>query len=212
MNPVIASACDEAITSACRREAALNREWFEKAGVPKAIRVAQRETFDVLRAHGVISKNARNSGDVSRQCAIAEGGREEKKERRDLAASLAEVNKTILQAAANYAALANATLQRACLAAGEELGRLRDHLASDERLDLQELASKLEEIERELANTLWRATPAADLEIRLRSARAELRDYETRMGKEVFDETVRRRVTAGLRELHGIPRISLFYL
>ena len=37
------------ITTTCSREAALTREWLEKAGIPKAVRVAQHEAFSVLR-------------------------------------------------------------------------------------------------------------------------------------------------------------------
>jgi hypothetical protein len=34
------------------------REWLERSGLPKAVRVAQRETYDVLRRNGVIKEAA----------------------------------------------------------------------------------------------------------------------------------------------------------
>jgi hypothetical protein len=45
------------IVSACGKEAARTREWFERTGLPKAARVAQREAYNVLRAHGLIEKS-----------------------------------------------------------------------------------------------------------------------------------------------------------
>lgn len=212
LEPVIASACDEAIASACQKEAALNREWFEKAGIPKAIRVAQHEAFNVLRSHGVITKKPPNSGDVGRYCATTEKGREGRNEKNRIATFLAEASSSIQQVAKNNADSENTALRNACLVVDGDLSRLHDWLVSDERTDLQEIETKLDDIEGRLANTLWEITPTADLEAMLKSARAELRDYGLRMEKAVFEETVRRRVTANLRELYGIPRISLFYL
>lgn len=48
------------------RQAAANehgrtREWLESRGLPKAARVAQRETYDVLRRHGVIREPSRDT-------------------------------------------------------------------------------------------------------------------------------------------------------
>ena len=39
------------MANAYSRETAKTREWFERAAIPKAIRIAQAETFSVLRAH-----------------------------------------------------------------------------------------------------------------------------------------------------------------
>lgn len=46
----------------------------------------------------------------------------------------------------------------------------------------------------------------------LKSARAQLQKYEVRMEPEAFNETLRRHVTARLREQHRIPRLNLSYL
>jgi hypothetical protein len=41
------------------------REWLERSGLPKAVRVAQRETYDVLRRNGVIKEAAhKTEGEV----------------------------------------------------------------------------------------------------------------------------------------------------
>jgi hypothetical protein len=212
LKPVIASVCDEAIATACRKEAALNREWFERAGLPKAIRVAQHEAFNVLRSHGVIANKALNSGSVGRHRVTTEDGREGKDEKNRIATFLAEASILLRQVAANGTALENATLQDACLVADRELGRLHDRLVSGEQFDLQEVETKMEDVEDKLAKALWNMIPAADLEAMLKSAKAELQKHEATMESKVFNDTLRQHVTIRLRERHRIPRLSLFYL
>jgi hypothetical protein len=51
LEPVLQSAAAQA----ARREHERTREWLDKCGIPKATRVAQREAYNVLRSHGVIS-------------------------------------------------------------------------------------------------------------------------------------------------------------
>jgi hypothetical protein len=46
---------------AARREHERTREWLDKCGIPKATRVAQREAYNVLRSHGVISDSAQRA-------------------------------------------------------------------------------------------------------------------------------------------------------
>jgi hypothetical protein len=46
---------------AARREHERTREWLDKYGIPKATRVAQREAYNVLRNHGVISDSAQRA-------------------------------------------------------------------------------------------------------------------------------------------------------
>jgi hypothetical protein len=48
-------ALQAAAAQAARREHERTREWLDKCGIPKATRVAQREAYNVLRSHGVIS-------------------------------------------------------------------------------------------------------------------------------------------------------------
>ena len=63
-----------AARQAASREHERTREWLESRGLPKAVRVAQHEAYNVLRKHGVISDAARNSrahADVGRSAYIA---------------------------------------------------------------------------------------------------------------------------------------------
>jgi hypothetical protein len=59
----IRSEIEPAVESAARRvahqEHERTREWLESRGLPKAARVAQRETYNVLRKYGVIGESAR---------------------------------------------------------------------------------------------------------------------------------------------------------
>ncbi len=50
-----------AAAQAAAREHERTREWLESKGLPKAARVAQRETFDALRRQGVISEAPRGT-------------------------------------------------------------------------------------------------------------------------------------------------------
>jgi hypothetical protein len=51
-----------AAQQAAHREHEKTREWLENRGLPKAARVAQREAYNVLRNHGVISAAAERAG------------------------------------------------------------------------------------------------------------------------------------------------------
>jgi hypothetical protein len=64
-----------AAQQAARREHERTREWLENRGLPKAARVAQREAYNVLRNHGVISaanERARADLEVGRNYSTAE--------------------------------------------------------------------------------------------------------------------------------------------
>lgn len=206
------------ITEAIKRESNNTREWFLNHGLPKATRVAQRETYDLLRAHGVIAKKTANSGEVGRYNPAAEQGREGncggegKGKIARLAAFLAETATTIQDAAAKALASGSATLHTACQNAGKTLGELHERINAGEHPDLQEIETRLAQTDADLANALWDATGESELAALLKSARADLQDYAMRMEREVFDETLRRHVINRLRERHNLPRIDLFYL
>ena len=68
-------ALQTAAQAAARREHERTREWLETRGLPKAARVAQREAYNVLRNHGVISaaaERARADLEVARNSQAAE--------------------------------------------------------------------------------------------------------------------------------------------
>jgi hypothetical protein len=57
LEPAMQAAARQAAASEHER----TREWLESKGLPKAARVAQRETYDVLRKYGVIEGRARSA-------------------------------------------------------------------------------------------------------------------------------------------------------
>lgn len=200
------------ITAVIRREADETKEWFLNHAVPKATRVAQRETFDLLRSHGVISKKKNDSGNVGRNTETSGQGREGKCDQNEIALFLAETITAIRQSAANAMAAGRLSLHDACLAAGRELGELLDQFVASEQIATDKTESSLTRIEEVLAKAVWDSTNGAERETMLNAARFELQSYALRMERDIFEDAVRRRVVTGLREQYGIPRISLFYL
>ncbi len=69
LEPCVRSAATRAAAETASREMARTREWFETKALPKAVRVAQHETFDLLKKHGIASEQslrARASLEVGR--------------------------------------------------------------------------------------------------------------------------------------------------
>jgi hypothetical protein len=52
LEPCVKAAATQAATQTAAREMARTREWFETKALPKAVRVAQHETYDLFRKHG----------------------------------------------------------------------------------------------------------------------------------------------------------------
>jgi hypothetical protein len=57
----LGSSVNVAASQAAAREHERTRKWLETRGLPKAARVAQREAYNVLRSHGLISASAQAS-------------------------------------------------------------------------------------------------------------------------------------------------------
>ncbi|MCI0663128.1 MAG: hypothetical protein L0220_18840, partial [Acidobacteria bacterium] len=116
------------------------------------------------------------------------------------------------QAAANITASEKPALADACSVAESELSDLRSRIAAGHECLLAEVENTLTAAESRITEALWQSTDSGDIETMLKSARAELQKYEARMEPEVFNDTLRRHVTARLREQHRLPHLSLFYL
>jgi hypothetical protein len=54
LEPCVKEAAASAASRSATREMERTREWFETKALPKAVRVAQRETYDLLRRHGAL--------------------------------------------------------------------------------------------------------------------------------------------------------------
>jgi hypothetical protein len=61
LEPYVKAAATQAATQAATREMARTREWFETKALPKAVRVAQHETYDLFRKHGTLDERLRRA-------------------------------------------------------------------------------------------------------------------------------------------------------
>ncbi|MGH9943596.1 MAG: hypothetical protein ACRD9R_14720 [Pyrinomonadaceae bacterium] len=61
LEPCVKAAATQAAAQTATREIARTREWFETKALPKAVRVAQHETFDLLRKHGTLDERERRA-------------------------------------------------------------------------------------------------------------------------------------------------------
>jgi hypothetical protein len=59
LEPCVKAAATQAATQTAAREMARTREWFETKALPKAARVAQHETYELLRKHGQSDERSR---------------------------------------------------------------------------------------------------------------------------------------------------------
>lgn len=61
LEPCVKAAATQAAAQTATSEIARTREWFETKALPKAVRVAQHETYDLLRKHGTVDERARRA-------------------------------------------------------------------------------------------------------------------------------------------------------
>ena len=61
LEPCVKAAAVEAAAQTAAREIARTREWFETKALPKAVRVAQHETYDLLKKHGQLDERSRRA-------------------------------------------------------------------------------------------------------------------------------------------------------
>lgn len=61
LEPGLRSAATRAAAQIATSEIARTREWFETKALPKAVRVAQHETYDLMRKHGGVDERARRA-------------------------------------------------------------------------------------------------------------------------------------------------------
>lgn len=80
------------------------------------------------------------------------------------------------------------------------------------RVDSEALERDLDSIERMILESLVRSSSEAEIESINAEAKTQLRSYKKKMEKEFYEQTVRNFVARRLRELHRIPRLSLFYM
>ncbi|HZI20237.1 MAG TPA: hypothetical protein VEY09_16765 [Pyrinomonadaceae bacterium] len=101
----------------------------------------------------------------------------------------------------------------------EALGRAAARAAEIERdfnaavrPDAELLEAALTDLEALLDRALRGSVPAGEVEALRREAESQLGPYKNRMGRETYEQTLDNLLAKRLREEHGVPRLSLFYL
>ena len=61
LEPCVKAAAMQAAAQTAAREIARTRQWFETKALPKAVRVAQHETYDLLKKHGQLDERSRRA-------------------------------------------------------------------------------------------------------------------------------------------------------
>jgi hypothetical protein len=102
-----------------------------------------------------------------------------------------------------------------CLAlsrAGSRLKELEEDFASASRPDAEKLEDSLTSLEKMLDEALLASLSTRELAAARTIAEEQLQPYSSRMERLVFEQTLNNLLLKRLRDAHGVPRLSLFYL
>jgi hypothetical protein len=80
------------------------------------------------------------------------------------------------------------------------------------RPDAERLEDALTSLEKMLDEALLTSLSQRELAAAQAEAEEQLQPYRSRMERAVFEQTLENLVLKRLRDAHGIPRLSLFYL
>ncbi len=96
--------------------------------------------------------------------------------------------------------------------AAARLKELEEDFARAARPSAEKLEESLTNLEKLLDTALREHLPARELAKVRAEAEEQLQPYRARMEQTVFEQTLNNLVFKRLREAHGLPRLSLFYL
>lgn len=199
------------IAGAVKRETDGMKDWLLTHGLPKATRVAQRETFDLLRAQGLIAKNNRASIDVGRNPSPTEQGREGKAERDAIEQFLRESCEALRRAAGREAASESSSLNAIFREAVAGLEQLQASIDCNAAIDPDAIGRKLIEMEHRIGDGLWHSLPKTEQDAMAAMACKELRGYASRMEAAEFQASVDRHIRNAVFLKFQLPRLNLFY-
>ena len=118
-----------------------------------------------------------------------------------------------LRIAADRAADSKKTaLEGAIARAGSRLKEIRDEIEGASRVDAEGLERDLDSIDRIILEAARETLPPDELQSLRKEAESQLRSYRKKMDKAFYEQTVQNFISRRLREMNGIPRMSLFYL
>lgn len=92
------------------------------------------------------------------------------------------------------------------------LSELEKDFAGARRPDAEKLESDLTSLEKNLDDALVENTSAAELDKARAETEEQLSPYKSRMERATYEQTFANLLLKRLRERHGLPRLSLFYL
>jgi hypothetical protein len=178
-------------------------EWRESqlGAAPRAAEGAQAASVTEGAGDGAVPSSAAAGGADSRSLPFP---------REVIAAHLSSARAALAEAAEARAAadeLAEALARAAIRAAEIE----RDFNAAV-RPDAERLEASLTDLEALLDRALHASLPAEEVEALRAEAATQLGPYKGRMGRETYEQTLDNLLAKRLREDHGVPRLSLFYL
>lgn len=125
---------------------------------------------------------------------------------------LAHAHHTLAQLCAERQRTRKDELCDAFSRAASRLQELENDFARTARPDAQRLEDSLTHLEKLLDETLRANVPADELTTARADAEAQLTPYSTRMERITYEQTLDNLLLKRLREQHGVPRLSLFYL
>jgi hypothetical protein len=136
-------------------------------------------------------------------------------EAQKIASLLTEAIERLRQAMGNLSTSGMSALLDACSAVENELGDLRDRIATADKdllVDLAEIENRLVAAEDRITEALWQSTNSDELERMMKVAGDGLQRYKASMEPEVYKDILRRQVITRLRKQYAMPHLSLFYL
>ena len=92
------------------------------------------------------------------------------------------------------------------------LQEIENDFAKAARPDAEQLEDALTSLEKMLDEALRASVAPSELDAARTDIAAQLKPYRTRMERATYDQTFENMLLKRLREQHGLPRLSLFYL
>lgn len=96
--------------------------------------------------------------------------------------------------------------------AASRLKELNEDFARAAHPDAEKLEDSLTSLEKMLDEALLASFPARELAAARAASEEQLQPYRNRMERPVFEQTLDNLLLKRLRDAHGLPRLSLFYL
>ena len=96
--------------------------------------------------------------------------------------------------------------------AAARLGELKEDFSRAARADAEKLEESLTSLEKMLDTALEANLPARESAKARAEAEEQLQSYRGRMEQAVYEQTLNNLIFKRLREAHGLPRLSLFYI